>query len=311
MVAARPYPEVVERLSAQSVKKHFDAYADVDWDAHTIHPEDPRFALDESDPLGATDWYRQLPPATQARIGLHNTVHQMKVGVFFENVLSRGLLEFAARRPDGDPAFRYAYHEVIEESQHSLMFQEFVNRTGLHAPGLPWIQRVLANQVPLMGRRFPEMFFFFVLGGEAPIDQSQRDALERRNLHPLLRRIMRIHVLEEARHICFAKRYIEEHVPRLGVMNRLHLMGRVPFVLAIMARQMLEAPSVVVDAYGVPASVVRAAYRDNPEHRANLRRSVTPIVELSARVGILNPTTLPLWRRLGLVEPRQIAMVGR
>src|SRR3989454_8600620 len=33
------------------------------------------------------------------------------------------------------PEFRYVYHEVIEEAQHSLMFQEFVNRSGFDIPG--------------------------------------------------------------------------------------------------------------------------------------------------------------------------------
>ena len=55
----------------------------------------------------------------------------MKAGLQFESVLKRGLLEYAFRLPDGVPEFRYAYHEVIEEAQHSLMFQEFVNRAGL------------------------------------------------------------------------------------------------------------------------------------------------------------------------------------
>lgn len=310
MVAARPFPEVVDRLSAQSVKKHFDAYADIDWAAHDIHPEDPRFAKDEQDPLGATDWYRRQPPSIQARIGLHTTVHQMKVGVFFENVLSRGLLEFAATRPDGSPELRYAYHEVIEESQHSLMFQEFVNRTGLYAPGLYGIERRLANFVPGMGRSFPEMFFFFVLGGEAPIDHAQRNTLKRKELHPLLRRIMRIHVIEEARHICFAERYIEEHAPRLSPLKMWHLRLRVPFVLGVMASSMLETPKVVARAYDIPKSVLRAAYRDNADHKASVRAALAPIVELAARTGVLTPTTLPLWQGLGLVERRhQIAMV--
>ena len=57
----------------------------------------------------------------------------MKIGLIFESVLKRGLLEFASTLPNGAPEFRYAYHEVIEEAQHSLMFQEFINRTDLTA----------------------------------------------------------------------------------------------------------------------------------------------------------------------------------
>ncbi len=61
---------------------------------------------------------------------------KMKVGLIFESILKRGLLKCAMTLPNGAPELRYAYHEVIEEAQHSLMFQEFVNRSRYDAPGL-------------------------------------------------------------------------------------------------------------------------------------------------------------------------------
>src|SRR5262249_30094638 len=124
------YEALVGRLSRQSVTKHFDAYADVGWDAPEmqIDPADPRFELLETDPLATTEWYRGQPPEVRAHIGLHRIAGNMKVGLQFESVLQRGLLEFAAGLPNGSPEFRYAYHEVVEEGHHSMMFQEFVNR---------------------------------------------------------------------------------------------------------------------------------------------------------------------------------------
>ena len=130
---AGTYQLLLRRLSHQSVVKHFDAYADVDWDAaeHRIDPEDPIWELDADDVLGATAWYRDQPQPVRARLGLHLIAAKMKIGTQFENVLQRGLLEFAWTLANGVPEFRYAYHEVIEEGQHSLMFQEFVNRTEI------------------------------------------------------------------------------------------------------------------------------------------------------------------------------------
>jgi len=163
-----PYPQLVARLSHQSVVKHFDAYADIPWDdpAYRIDPEDPRWELSAEDVLGGTAWYRNQPQAVRARIGLHMMATFMKVGLQFEGVLKRGLLEFALELPNRSPEFRYAYHEVIEEAQHSLMFQEFVNRTGFDIPGLAWWQRLGSRQVIRFGRTFPELFFIFVLGGD-------------------------------------------------------------------------------------------------------------------------------------------------
>lgn len=131
------YFDLVRRFSHQSVVKHFDAYADVDWDnpAYRIDHDDPRWELDPDDVLGATEWYRSQPPEIRSRIGLRMLANFMKIGVIFEYVLKRGLLEFAAQLPTGAPEFRYCYHETIEEAQHSLMFQEFINRTVSRFPG--------------------------------------------------------------------------------------------------------------------------------------------------------------------------------
>src|SRR5262245_3091018 len=103
------YRALVARLSRHSVAKHYDAYGDVDWDApaHRIDPEDPRWEIEETDPLGATAWYRAQPQPVRARLGLHLIATQVKLGLEFERVLKRGLLEFAATLPDGAPEFRY------------------------------------------------------------------------------------------------------------------------------------------------------------------------------------------------------------
>src|SRR6266567_6213200 len=87
---------LIERLSRQSVTKHFDAYVDVPWDDpdYQIDPADPRWELSSDDPLGATAWYQGLPQPTRARMGLDLVASKMKIGLEFENVLKRGLLEF-------------------------------------------------------------------------------------------------------------------------------------------------------------------------------------------------------------------------
>src|SRR5260370_22825912 len=124
----------------------------------------------------------------------------MKVGLIFERVRKRGLLHLASTLPNGAPEFRYAYHEIIEEAQHSLMFQEFVNRSGLDAVGLSAIQRLGSRRIISLGRRFPQLFFLFVLGGEDPIDYVHpRELQSGREIHPLLERLIRTHVTEAAR----------------------------------------------------------------------------------------------------------------
>lgn len=78
----------------------------------------------------------------------------MKIGVQFENVLYRGLRDFAFRLPTGAPDCRYVMHEVIEKSQHSLMFREFVQRTGLTVRGMAWWQHPGSWQVLRYARHY-------------------------------------------------------------------------------------------------------------------------------------------------------------
>ncbi|RIK97214.1 MAG: diiron oxygenase [Proteobacteria bacterium] len=296
------YRALVERLSRQSVAKHYDAYQDVPWDdpAYAIDPADPRWELSALDPLGATAWYRALPQPLRARFGLELIASFAKIGSQFENVLQRGLLEFALRLPNGAPEYRYCMHEVIEEGQHSLMFQEFVNRTGLLIPGMPAWMQLGARMVVRLGRTFPELFFLFVLGGEDPIDHVQREQLRTGQFaHPLVRRISQVHITEEARHLSFARAYLRRHVPRLGTLKRTLLRIRTPLLFGQMARVMMEPTPAMIARYGIPKAVLREAYR-SPAALAQRVAALRKPRELCVELGIAVPPFDRLWRRMGI-----------
>jgi hypothetical protein len=303
------YEQLVQRLSVQSVRKHYDAYEDVDWDAPEmqIQRDDPRFEpLDDA--LSQTAWYKAQPASVRAEIGLTGIASAMKMGVVFESVLKRGLLEYAFSLPNRSPEFRYVYHEVIEEAQHSLMFQEFINRSGENPGPLPrWLAFGTRNVVRL-GRAFPALFFFFVLGGEEPIDYAQKQALRnKRDLHPLVKRVMQIHVTEEARHLCFARNYLQRTVPALGWFARLRLSVSIPFILGEMARMMLQPSRSMIRRFAIPRAVVREAYTYNPEHRRRVRASLAGVAGLCVELRLITPLSLLLWKLVGLGDPRTYA----
>lgn len=304
--ADEAYHRLLARLSHQSVVKHFDAYADVPWDdpAYAIDPSDPRFELSERDALGATAWYRSQPQPIRAQIGLHMITTFMRIGWQFESVLKRGLLEFALRLPENAPEFRYCYHEVIEEAQHSLMFHEFVARTGLPTRP-PRILNLADRLVVSFARRFPELFFVFVLAGEDPIDYTQREMLQSgRPLHPLVERVSRIHVTEEARHIAFARHYLRRHVPHVRGLRLFILRVRAAVVMAVASRMMSRPSGHIVRRYGIPREVLREAYGPGSLGAEHIRRALFKPRELCWELGILNERWAPLWKRLGIYAPR-------
>jgi len=297
------FERLVRRLSRQSVDKHYDAYADIPWDdpAFAIDPDDSRFELSDDDALGGTGWYRSQEPAVRSRIGLYRYVSAMKIGLQFENVLKRGLLEHAFMLDNRDVTFRYAYHEVIEEAHHGMMFQEFVNRSGFDVPGLPWFMRLGADRIVKLGRRFPQLFFVFVLGGEDPIDHVQREALRSgRDEHPLVEIIMRHHVTEEARHLSFARHYLKEEVPRLSWVRTRVLAITTPIILGTMAQLMMQVPHDLIARFAIPDEVVREAYTDNPGHRTETVVALRKVRRLARDLGLVTPVSKRLWKRLGI-----------
>ena len=225
------FDSMVARLSKLSVEKHFDAFVDVPWDdpAMAIDDADPRWELWGLDPLSRTDWYKAQPPEVRSRIGLHRLAHALHTGWQFENILQVGLLIHAMGQKNGSTQFRYLHHEIVEESQHSMMFHEFVRRSEMPTTGMPrWSNAVIRPFLMAAAHWDPLLLCLAALAGEEPADHLQRVQLNLGYPHPLIEKITRIHVTEEARHISFARHFIRRAVPRLGRLRRQRARPGVP-----------------------------------------------------------------------------------
>jgi hypothetical protein len=300
---AKDFATTVERLSRVSVDRRFEAYKDVAWDDPdmAIDPNDPRFELWVDDPLKLTDWYREQPPEVRSAIALHRVATAMRVGWEFENVLQRGLLEHVFWMDGRRPELRYLMHEVAEECQHMLMFQEFANRTGQDVRGMPASFKWASRAVVGLSRRFPEAFFLFVLAGEDPVDHLQRKQLAEGGTHPATQRIMKIHVTEEARHIAFAKHYLRERVPRLGRRRRRALSLLAPLIFGGMTRIMAFPSPHTVRLFGVPRADLRRQLR-GPAGRRLLSEVVAGPRKLCTELGLIDRPAAVLWRALRIDE---------
>ncbi|MFD0687465.1 AurF N-oxygenase family protein [Actinomadura fibrosa] len=299
------YEKALRRLSKASVEKHWEPYADIPWDDpdSAIDPEDPRWILPKVDPLGSHPWYLAQPEDVQARIGLWRQANVCKVGMQFENVLKRGLLTYAYRLPNDSPEFRYVYHEMIEEGHHGMMFQEFVNRSGTPVEGMPWPVRLLGELTQPFSVFAPTLFFFFVLAGEEPIDHVQRRMLRDGSArHPILTRIMTIHVAEEARHISFAHRFLRRRVPRMPAPQRFVLSLAVPPTMKLGALFILTPPAAMGRRFQIPDEVLKHTYWAAEDSQRLISRAVSNVRELCSDIGLINPVSKQVWRALRIWE---------
>ena len=297
------YEQRLQTLSEASVHQHFDAFKDIAWDdpAYAIDPTDRRWILPRADVLGRTEWYRSLPEDEQVRIGLYRQANVTKVGLQFEQILIAGLMNYAFSLPNGSAEFRYSTHEATEECHHTQMFQEFVNRSGQPVEGGSRLFRALSPFLPLAAKWVPFGFFYGVLAGEEPIDHVQKSILRAGNdMHPLLQRIMQIHVAEEARHIGFAHQYLEHKAPRLSRGERVVLSLLVPVIMKWLCNEILVPSRKARRDMGIPKDVMKEVYWDSPESRKFLRDLFGDVRMLAETTGMMNPVSRRVWRALGI-----------
>ncbi len=195
------YVDMLTTLSEGSVRRNFNPYTDIDWDSpeFAVVDNDERWILPGTDPFGRHPWYHAQSKERQIAIGMWRQANVAKVGLHFESILIRGLMEYSFWTPNGSPEYRYCLHEAVEECNHTMMFQEMVNHIGVDVPGMPRLLKWVQPLIPLVAGPLPIPFWFGILAGEEPIDHTQKNVLrEGKTLHPIMERVMAIHVAEEA-----------------------------------------------------------------------------------------------------------------
>jgi len=304
--ATQTYEETLHTLSEASVHQHFDAFLDIEWDHpdFAIRADVGRWVLPEADALGRTDWYQELPHERQIEVGLYRQANVTKVGLQFEQILIAGLMNYAFNLPNGSPEFRYSTHEATEECHHTQMFQEFVNRSGQDVAGCSRAFAAAAPFLPMAAKWVPFGFFYGVLAGEEPIDHVQKTILRAGDdMHPLLQRIMQIHVAEEARHIGFAHQYLDHQAPKLRRFDRAILSIAVPIIMRVLCDQILVPSRQARKDMGIPRSVVKDLYWRQPESRKMLRDLFGDVRMLAEDTGMMNRFSRLVWRLLKIDGP--------
>ncbi|WP_405490035.1 diiron oxygenase [Nocardia sp. NBC_00511] len=304
---AREYAEKLLLLSQGSVDKHFDPFTDIDWDNpdFAVDHNDPRWILPISgDMFARHPWYQAQSEARKIAIGLWRQANIAKVGLQFETLLIGGMVQHTFKLANGSPEFRYCTHEVIEECNHTLMFQEMVNRIGIDVPGMGPILKQLTYLVPPLASLFPNLFFMAVLSGEEPIDHVQKAILRAGDeVHPIMHGVMAIHIAEEARHISFAHEFLEHHVPQANELNKFVLSLAFPIVMWIGGRAIVIPPRTFFREFDIPRSVRKDVFFGQPEAKDAFAGFFGDVRSLAKRIGLMNPVAKQVWKVLGIDGP--------
>ncbi|MEU1209653.1 diiron oxygenase [Nocardia sp. NPDC005825] len=304
---ARQYADKLMLLSQGSVDKNFDPFTDIDWDHpdFEVKADDKRWILPVSgDMFARHPWYQAQSEARKIAIGLWRQANIAKVGLQFETLLIGGMVQHTFKLPNGSPEFRYCTHEVIEECNHTLMFQEMVNRIGIDVPGMSTILKQLTYLVPPLASVFPNLFFMAVLSGEEPIDHIQKAILRAgEDIHPIMRGVMAIHIAEEARHISFAHEFLEHHVPQANPFDKFVLSLAFPIVMWIGGRAILVPPRAFFREFDIPSEVRKEVFFGSDDSKEAFAGFFGDVRSLAKKIGLLNPVSKRVWNALGIGGP--------
>ncbi|MBW8750320.1 MAG: diiron oxygenase, partial [Propionibacteriales bacterium] len=200
--ASRAGDGSVSRLLKSAARQSYDPDVDLDWDAPEV---DGLWAMQpERMSLYGTKLWDRLTDDQRKELSKHEVASIASVGLWFEIVLMQVL---------------FLLTEIADECRHSTMFGRAIARHGVPAYGpRPQIRR-LAKVFPLIARGAGA--YASILIGEEPVDRWQREQMLDERIQPLIRMVSRIHVVEEARHVTFAREELEKSVARMGRTERL------------------------------------------------------------------------------------------
>jgi hypothetical protein len=282
MTATMPDRTTVTRLLKSAARQSYDPDVDLNWDA----PEVPGlWAMQpERMSLYGTRLWDRLSDEQRKELSKHEVASIASVGLWFEIVLMQVLLKDVYRSDPTDPRTHFLLTEIADECRHSTMFGRAIGAHGVPAYGpRPQIRR-LAKIFPLIARGAGA--YASILIGEEPVDRWQREQMNDSRIQPLIRMVSRIHVLEEARHVTFAREELEKSVARMGRTERLFQQTVTAQAAFVMMRSLVHPD--VYAAVGIDPAEGRRAALGNESYRATIAwmgEKVMPYLEEQGMVG--------------------------
>lgn len=287
--------EFAERLLKGSVKKSYEPVVDIDWNA----PLDPdKFFLPPAvvSLYGTPEW-EAMTREQQIELSRQELVNILSAGIWFENILNQALLRDLMHKNPTANSTHYALTELGDETRHMVMFGKTIARIG-GVPVRPKLfQRIIINTLPFTFRG--SVLWAAALVGEEIFDALQRQIMEDPDLQPIVQRLMRIHVTEEARHIQFARDGLRKSVPgmpryRKMLLANIHGAGG-PFY------RMLFTLPIQYNRVGLDGRRMRKVARENPHFRAMCVASFASLNAFFDEVGLNGRLGRRMWRRAGFL----------
>lgn len=287
--------QVSSRLVESSTRSSRNAMSEIDWDL----PLDPTLyaCRPEWSALYGTEYWDELTTEQRVRLTRYEFASVMTIGIWFEMMLQEMIIRDQRSADYHSSEFQFAMTEVADECRHSLMFA-LASQKMVGASYHP------SRRVARMGKVFMntaknEVAYAGILIAEEILDVMQRGSIGDDSVLPMIHTVNEIHVLEESRHMRFAREQVRDSMAGVGRLRR-----ETSAVLVALGAEMivlnLIRPQVFVDA-GLDKYRAMGAMRHNEHRHRMLRSGCVHLMQFLDEVGLLTPTAEKIYRRTHLL----------
>ena len=277
------------RLLGSSARNSYDPDLDIDWDAPV--ELDMKFMPFERTSLYGTDLWERMTERQRVELSRQELASVAGTGLWFEIILIQMLARWAYHQDPQDPRTQYALTEIGDETRHVVMFAKAIARIGAptYRPG-PLIHH-LARLYKATARG--PALFAPVLVAEEITDRLQRETVNESDVHPLVRMVSRIHIVEEARHVRFAREEVARQMAKAGPVAKI-ISNVASAVVASFVANALISPD-VYRTVGLDVDEAVEAARTNPNWHESRRWMAEKIMAYLGEQGMLTWYTKPIY----------------
>jgi hypothetical protein len=227
----------------------------------------------------------------------HELASIASVGIWFEVILMELLVRHSY---NADPLARhtqYALTEIADECRHSVMFARLIEKVGCPAYG-PGRTAMRLGRV-FKSIAFGPSMFAGILVAEEITDALQRESMNDPSVQPLVRMVNRIHVIEEARHVRYAREEVLRDTPRLSRAELAYHRFMLARTAYIVTRSLIHPR--VYKAVGLDPYQAREVAWANPHYQDTLRWAGSKLTSFLGENNLIAGPSRKLWQSVHLV----------
>lgn len=267
---------LLEQLSRNSEPYH-DPLTRIHWDALD---RNAYWLPPEAISLHGIPEFMALPDTHRIRLSQYEFLNFIGAGIWLEGVFMERIAR-SLRRDRVDGEMKYRLHELREEAGHSLMFLELMERSGLSLPPRPRTQRLadrLGRWAPLESLLF---WMAMVIGEEVPDRLNRYVRRHSTGISQPILEICTLHIIDEARHIAYAREALEARLRTASSLHRRALRPLMQRLLKSFVQTFYYPEAALYELAGLaPGTAWARRAASNPARTAFVESCLNPTLQL-------------------------------